>query len=527
MPDRRFPICSTPTPPCIGRKAQLDRLVGSLTKPTPNHVQVIGPRFAGKTVLLTTLIARLELHGEPYTAIFFWDLAHQNLDDDSHFLRVFGEHLAHALQARHADYSNHLFSESNFTATEIAEVLEALESDGGKVLAVLDGFDKAVANGRLTRNLWDQLRELAIKPSLRLVTASRKRLSELIRDPNAETSPFWNIFDPTPVRLGCFDDQDIDAVLASSPELRLSAGARSELLNATNAAPLLMLEVLNVILDRSAQGEISPELMLNACESAYASVRDRLNLQWTDCAPTAQDLFRQIRAESIVPRTGVSVADIDVLTERGFIQTSANKLQRANRLVGNLLDETPNEGSSLARLFSSAGAYQSNLRAVFVHRIAQIDRLDPTLLRYLRHGIEDIPDHPDVFLTHIRGLVDKVFDLIWKAEIPDKRIPSEWMAVWKRNDERRVDEWETTFPQGVHRVRLLNLMTGTDRSAPSAKRITKETYVLMNSVHAFGDFGQHQEGAAVNVGTGYAALHLCIELAAAVTRELQDKSGAV
>lgn len=523
MPDRRYPICSSPTPPCIGRNAQLDRLVSSLTKPTPDHVQVVGPRFAGKTVLLTNLIARLKQQGQPYTAIFFWDLAHQNLEDDSHFLRVFGEQLAHALQDHHPDYANHLSSESNFTAAEIAEVLEALKDDSGKVLAVLDGFDKAVANGRLTRNLWDQLRELAIKPSLRLVTASRKRLSELIRDPNAETSPFWNIFDPTPIRVGCFDDQDIDAVLACAPELRLSTGARSELLNATNAAPLLMLEMLNALLDSGEMDEVSPEAMRAICQSAYAAVRDRLHLQWTDCAPTAQDLFRQVRAENVVPRNDVSPVDADMLIERGFLHSSGNKLQRANRLVGNLLDETQNEGSSLTRLFSSEDAYQTNLRTVFEHRIAQIHRLDPTMARYLKHGIDDIPDHPDVFLTHIRGMVDKVFDLIWRAEIPDKRIPSAWMAIWKRNEERRVDEWETTFPQGVHRVRLLNLMTGTDKSNPCAQRITKETYVLMNAVHAFGDFGQHQEGAAVNVGTGYTALHLCIELAAAVTRELQSQ----
>ncbi|MES1976825.1 MAG: hypothetical protein V4451_02230 [Pseudomonadota bacterium] len=523
MPERRYPVFSNPTPPCIGRKAQLDRLVSSLTKPIPDHVQVVGPRFAGKTVLLTNLIAQLEKQSSPYTAIFFWDLAHQNLDDDSHFLRVFGEHLAQALRARHPDYANHLSSLSNLASAEIAEVLEALKGDGGKVLAVLDGFDKAVANGRLTRNLWDQLRELSIKPSLRLVTASRKRLSELIRDPNAETSPFWNIFDPTPVRVGCFDERDIEAVLAVVPELTLSAGGQSELLNATNAAPLLTVEVLNALLDNGEQGEISAEVMRNKCQTAYAALRDRLSLLWADCPPTAQDLFRLVRAEGAILRSEVSWADAEMLIERGFLQLSGNKLQRANRLLGNLLDETPNESSSLARLFSSASAYQANLRTVFEHRIVQIDRLDPTLARYLRHGIDDIPDHPDVFLTHIRGLVDKVFDLIWKAEIPDKRIPSAWMAIWRRNEERRIEDWETTFPQGVHRLRLLNLITGTDKSTPCAHLITKETYVLMNAVHAFGDFGQHQEGTVVDVGTGYAALHLCIELAAAITRELQSR----
>jgi hypothetical protein len=69
---------------------------------------------------------------------------------------------------------------------EIAEVLDALKDEGGKVLAIMDGFDKPLSGGHLTRNLWDQLRELALKPSLRLVTASRRTL----RHPDAQTSDF-------------------------------------------------------------------------------------------------------------------------------------------------------------------------------------------------------------------------------------------------------------------------------------------------------------------------------------------------
>jgi hypothetical protein len=146
--------------------------------------------------------------------------------------------------------------------------------------------------------------------------------------------------------------------------------------------------------------------------------------------------------------------------------------------------------------------------------------IDPTLKRYLQRGTADLPDHPGVFLINVRGIVNQAFELIWKAEIPNKRVPSEWMAIWKRNDERGVDLWETTFPQGGHRARLLNLMTGTERSVSCAKYVSKGTYVLMNAVHAFGDFGRHQEGATVDPGTAYAALHLCVELAAALAREL-------
>jgi hypothetical protein len=176
---------------------------------------------------------------------------------------------------------------------------------------------------------------------------------------------------------------------------------------------------------------------------------------------------------------------------------------------GSILDaDPPAQGVKIARLIT------------LERRVAQLADVDPTLKRYLQRSIEDLPDHPDVFLTNVRGIVNQAFELIWKAELGEKRIPSEWMSTWKYNQESRVTDWETAFAQGVSRLRLLNLMTGTDKSERCAKYVTKGTYALMNGVNAFGDFGQHQEGASVDPGTGYAALHLCIELAAALTREL-------
>ncbi len=64
-------------------------------------------------------------------------------------------------------------------------------------------------------------------------------------------------------------------------------------------------------------------------------------------------------------------------------------------------------------------------------------------------------------------------------------------------------------------------MTGAEQSVRCAKDVTKGTYVLMDAVYEFGNFGQHREGARIDVGAAYAALHLCIELAASLHRHLQ------
>lgn len=520
MPENRFSILGTTVPPMLGRAAILQKMTGALTKAIPDHLQVVGPRFSGKTVILHELAARLRQTGTPYSAVVVWDLGHQTPGTDALFMQRLARELSVALGASHPEYADHLSITQDNPYQDIAEVLDALKDEGTKVLAIMDGFDKPLSNGQLTRNLWDQLRELALSPSLRLVTASRRTLRDLIRHPDAQTSDFWNIFHPTPVRVGCFDETDLTAVLATMPDLQLAAGAQTELWNASNGFPVLVLGVLNAIAEVGTAGAVSPEALIAACDSAFPTVRDKLDALWIDCPPNCQDLMRRVLDEGSVAWTGIAAADAETLIERGCVHSAANKLKRPSRLFGRYLGEQPNEGSALVRLFGTADVYQKNLKGVLERRIGQLSGVDPSLRRYLERATGDLPDCPDVFLTNVRGIVDRAFDLIWKSEIPGKQIPSDWMVIWKYNDERGVERWETTFPQGVHRVRLLNLMTGTDRSDPCAKHVTKGTYVLMNAVHAFGDFGQHQDGSPIDPGIAYSALHLCVELAAALTREI-------
>jgi type II secretory pathway predicted ATPase ExeA len=213
----------------LGRVAILQKMTAALTKTTPDHLQVVGPRFAGKTVLLHELATRLRQTGSPYTAVVVWDLGHQTPGTDALFMQRLARELSAALRTSHPDYAEHLRSNQANPYQDIAEVLHALKDEGAKVLAIMDGFDKPLSNGQLTRNLWDQLRELALSSSLRIVTASRRTLRDLIRHPDAQTSDFWNIFDPTPVRVGCFDENDLTSVLATMPDLQLAAGFHVEL----------------------------------------------------------------------------------------------------------------------------------------------------------------------------------------------------------------------------------------------------------------------------------------------------------
>jgi hypothetical protein len=62
-------------------------------------------------------------------------------------------------------------------------------------------------------------------------------------------------------------------------------------------------------------------------------------------------------------------------------------------------------------------------------------------------------------------------------------------------------------------------MTGTEKSAPKAKKISKNTWALASSAQGFGDFGQHIDGIDIPVGVAVAAVNVCLELAASLERE--------
>ncbi|WP_316228262.1 hypothetical protein [Bradyrhizobium sp. SZCCHNR1039] len=528
MLDRKFPVLGTSVPPMLGRELIMGRMLAALTKANPDHLQMVGPRYSGKTVILHELARRLKsANNTPYTAVLLWDLGHQTPATDELFMQRLAGELSVALLDKHADYAEHLKKPRDNAYQDVAEVLDAIKEEGGKVLAILDGFDKPLSNGRLTRNLWDQLRELALKPSLRLVTASRRTLRDLIRNPESQTSDFWGIFDPSPVRVGCFGENDLAALLAQVPQLHLTGGAQTELWNASNGYPVMMLEALNCLCEEVSEGTVTPEVMKSSCGSAYPRLRDKIDSLWRDCSPQCQDLLFRVMEEGAVLRTGSIGADAEILVDRGFVRLTGNKVQGVSRLLERYLEEQPNENSALLRMFGDVGSYNNNLKGALEHRLGQIEDLDGVLKKYLQQGLGDFPEHPGVFLSSVHGILEQALTLIWKAECWDSKknrawIRGEWFSLWQRNEERVPEEWKTRFPEGGQRLRLLDLMTGTQKSDRLARFVTKNTYVLANALQGFRDFGVHPKSAEVDLGTSYAALHLCIELASLLAREVSE-----
>jgi len=523
MPERVFQICGATIPPMIGRKAIMERLCSALTKPTPDHLQVIGPRYAGKSVVLHALAQRMQEAGMPYGAVVLWDLGHQTPDSDEAFMSGLRDQLAAGLAKVSPQYADYLRAVEGNPYKELAEVFDELKDQGIKVLMLWDGFDKPLAGGKLSRNLWDQLRELASRPSLRLVIASRKRLYELIRDPESHSSDFWGIFDMSPVRIECFDDNDMKAALSHVSGFTLSTGAQTELINWSGGFPPLLLSVLNDLHELGVTGPVAPDAVNASAEKISDNLTGLVNSLWSDCHQPSKDIFQEALAAHGLDANGLSQADLAQLTEKGFAKRSGSKISTSCRFLEKHVSAHAGDLGLLARLFGSPENFQVNARSLLERRLHHVKTLDPMLRGFIDNSLRWIPDQPAVSIQGVRGIVDRALDLIWTAEFgKDKKIPTDYFSYWKLKDERGPEQyWDEQFPvKRGHQIRLLQLITGTDRSGAKAKCVTKNTYALTNAAHGFGDFGQHIDGVPVDLGTAFATLSVCVELAAVLDREL-------
>jgi hypothetical protein len=259
-------------------------------------------------------------------------------------------------------------------------------------------------------------------------------------------------------------------------------------------------------------------------ESLNDTLDGWLSALWADCPQESKDLFHALHSQSPIEETKCGHSNLSPLLEKGFARKAGSKCYGDCRFLSRYVAKYLPDLGSLARLFGSEEAFLANIRPLLERRLAHLHKLDPTLRRYIARAIEDIPDHPEVCLGSIRGIVDRALDLVWNAELgPAKLIPPEYFTAWQSNGEKGPEQyWKGNFPdKRGHQVRLVHLLTGTKDSPPKAKTITRNTYALVNGAQGFADFGQHIGGTTVGIGVAFAAVSVCLELAAHLERELK------
>jgi len=529
MSNPRFPILGAEIPPMLGRARIMHRIWNDLTKTTPSNLSVIGPRFVGKTVIMNALAQRITNEESPYEFVLYWHLGHVAPASDEDFIAQLCERLRDCLTQSQADTSEYRKHLEDHSFNNLAEVTDFLDEEGWPILMLWDGFDKPLGQGKLTGHLWDQMRSMFYGKKHKIVTATRKPLSELIRSQDAITSPFWNIFDMSPVRIDVFDEQDREAIIKELSAHSFQAGAKTELANWSAGFPPLFLGILNQISTDIPGGQVDNETVNWAAKKALENLSDVISAMWQDCPAGAKDLYSHLvdRGDLLFDDAGKD--ERGCLIEKGFARKSGNKLAASCRMLKAYIQGAGPDAGSMARLFGSWEDYQANIRSLLERRLAHISRFDDRLHRLVARAIEDIPDFPDDCLNNLTGIRDTALQIIWQREFgPEMRVPQNLVSYWTENprsnhrlisDMMQSNNWRIS-DDPLNQIRLLGLLTGCHRDFDAkAKVTTKDTYVLIDAIHNFRNRSQHPDGQSIHLGVAVAAIMSCLELLACLDRE--------
>jgi hypothetical protein len=439
---------------------------------------------------------------------------------DTEFLQALRARIADGLKEVQPDLRDYLI-QNDSGYDELREVVDELERTGQRVLMLWDRFDSALHSGQLSRSLWDNLLELCRMPGFRLVTATRRKLQELLRDAKSVSIEFWQVFDV--VRLPPLDDTDIQAFSSSREELTFTPGALTELANWSGGIPPLLVWLLNRISAECGSGTMTNEHVNRAATKLDERLTDVLDRLWSDCPAPAADLFRSLVEQSACVFASAGKIDRSMLMDMGLAIHSGDKLHPKCRFMSRHIEGATPGSSLLGRLFGAWEDYQMNIRSILERRLAQIERFDETLFHMVEQGIQDIPQFPNVCLQNLSHIEDRAFDLVWAQELgADRRLPDETIRYWTESprggnkfvrDMMDADRWELPRERGPQ-LALLQLLTGSHQDFPRAiaKHASKDTYVLLNAIHSFRNRAQHADGQVIPLGVAVTAIMLCIEL---------------
>ena len=533
----KFPIFE-PEIPRVGHESIFKRLHGELTKPSPAHISLVGARYSGKTVLLNAIAEALISKKEQYLTVIYWDLGHHTPRTDEEFLTMLRKRVANGIRNEYPNEADYL-EECDASYDELHEVIGQLSQHEKRVLVIWDGFDRPMQVGALTRNLWDNLLELCRIPSFRVVTGSRRRLRELIRDAESVTSDFWGVFES--ISLPMMGEEDLKAFAELLPEHRFDSGALKEVLNWSGGIPPLVAWMMNRVAEEQKNGAVSNMQVNDLARIRDERCADMLEQLWQDCSTRAQDLFR-LAIEKGKLRTGELPKDDRIaLMEVGVCRDQGGFFQASCRMLIEHIDGEAPEYSALSRLFGKWEDYSKNIRGILERRLAQIDRFDADLFRLVERAIEDVPSYPGAALGLLSQIEDLAFNLIWRYECnSDSELPisviTDWSGIPKSQHNRIVlemmeaDEAGRPSPWRVpadrtKQLALLQFITGSHQtySRSLSKNFRKDTYAILNAIHGFRNLIEHTGGQVIPVGVAVSTLMLSVELLSCISNGLQNR----
>jgi hypothetical protein len=511
-----FPIFGRVVPPMIGRTSIMNRLKNGLIKDIPNHISIVGPKSSGKSVVVHALAKYMrEEKDSPFNAVVLWKTDDPSPNDNDDFWLTMCKKIGSELESIDKEYADFL-SNSSSPFNDIKDILEILEGKKIKLLMIWDGFDKPLGNEKLTKNLWDNLREVAQSASITVVTTTRKPLRELIRSEESITSKLWNLFDQHDLELETFNEDDRSDVLSQLENIEFTKGAKTELVNWTGGFPPLYLSLINILQSHSRVDTVEVnEAAKKYFDGGALSVLEEL---WKDVPGTEKELFCEVAEHIEIKKSDYARH----LSLKGLVGVSKNKIFLNCRLMKLYVEGPIKENiGSISRLFKERDHYEKNIKLVLEHRLNQITNIDTRMKNKIMTCIRDnLPTYPESCCKDMRDILDRFFNLIFDIEFSSERIvPIEWIDTWEKERGKKIKITKPFPVKDGEKMQLLENMTGAyhgQESPPRARAIHKASYYFLNTIKTFGDYGQHFEGEKVPLGAAISSIFACIELAESI-----------
>lgn len=499
-----------------GRKKEFEKIIGHLTKKTPDNLSIIGKKLCGKTVLLKGLEEHFTNNESFYTVVLYWDIKRSNPENDKDFYKKFRTKLKEVLKDNLMELVDYIYDDDS-PQSNLRDIFNYLSNNSKSVLLILDGLDDMLSSSGITHNLWDFLRSLGELSSLRFVTGSRGRLQELCSSPESRTSDFWNIFHPSPIIMRPFSEEDWAEFLKPFTErgLNFDKSALKELKNWTGGIPVLANFIASHLYDKkSSKNNITKKDVDEVAIDVLSECIDYLDYLWDDCSAQEQGDLADIASRGGLPHSEIPRVRIVSLQNRGYVDTSAKSIKSSCRLMEEHVKLRCESITDLRRVFGDSKKYKRNIKPFLELRLAQLSAVDSELKEYIRKAIDDIMV-PKLARAWFRFIVPRAFDLICEKEIPSKEIPLEWTKEWESHDKIKNPPAGSIPTGGGDRCKLLKLMTDSRNSVET--RISRKTSDLIDFLQSVGDFGVHPEmeeefSFGFAVSACLAAIEMCEQL---------------
>ncbi len=509
--------------PLRGRQAALRAVMSHLAKSSPNHVSVVGPRYAGKTVLLWKVAQEHAAGLGSFHGSVYCDMRHWSLDSNASFFQELARPMHASLRRVAPDVAGLVTEEELGNPEKLVSALSLLADAKKCLLVVFDRIDVALQAPGITIGVWNKLRSLADLPSLRYVTGSRHELIDLC-PPDSKTSDFFGIFPRSIQMLPLVEEDWSELVLPfKGRSVELEPGARKELVNWTGGVPLLASALLHALWDAPEVcdgARVNNEVVNAVARALLVQEPQLLQAIWDDCSPEEQATFADIASDRVPSVMAPPKDRIASLVARGLVEKDDGSWRTCCRLLKEHVKGQLTTSTSLHGLFGTAADYEANIKRVLALRLEQVRDADLQLLTWVEKMVRDLTE-PSVVLGHVRTLVNKAMLLAWRAELPSGDIPAEWSNDWSRVEQNPPRGRVDALSAGA-KFKALRLMADPRRAGKT--RLSRSTIFLLDFLHTVGNYGQHQgerlDEEEVSQGLAVAVSMSAIHLVEQLTREL-------